>query len=70
VDDQDAAAAEAGDLLQAGVSPDAELGELLNGFVRPEGITLFKSVGIASQDVAAAARALVNAREMGLGTEV
>jgi ornithine cyclodeaminase len=61
VDDTDAAAAEAGDLLQAGVEPDAELGEILNGFERPKGITLFKTVGIASQDVAAAARALANA---------
>jgi ornithine cyclodeaminase len=70
VDDTDAAAAEAGDLLQAGVEPDAELGEILNGFERPRGITLFKSVGIASQDVAAAARALTNAERMGLGVVV
>lgn len=70
VDDRHAAAAEAGDLLQAGVEPDTELGELLTGFTHPQGITLFKSVGIASQDVAAAWRALENAERMGLGTKV
>lgn len=70
VDDTSAARAEAGDLLQAGVEPDAELGEILTSFVRPAGITLFKSVGIASQDVAAASRALQNAERMDLGTVV
>ena len=70
VDDTDAAAEEAGDLLQAGVSPDTEIGEILTGFTRPDIVTLFKSVGIASQDVAAAARALDNATRLNLGTEV
>ncbi len=61
VDDRAAASVEAGDLLQAGVEPDAALGELLAGTVgAPAGraSTVFKSVGIAPQDVAAAAAAL------------
>jgi ornithine cyclodeaminase len=71
VDDRTSAAAEAGDLLQAGVEPDAEIGELLDrDESHPSPITLFKSVGIASQDVAAAAAALANAGRMGLGTVV
>ncbi len=60
VDDREAAAAEAGDLLQAGVEPHATVGELLAGAARPgeQDLTLFKSVGIAPQDVAAAVAAL------------
>lgn len=60
VDDRAAAAAEAGDLLQAGRSPDAEMSDLLAGRVTAphRGHTVFKSVGIASQDVAAAVAAL------------
>lgn len=70
VDDLDAAAAEAGDLIRAGRVPDATVTELLEGgVVVPEGPTVFKSVGIASQDVAAAVAALRNAERLGLGTE-
>ena len=81
VDQFDAAWAEAGDLilpLQAGlIQVDhlrAELGEIVAG-TRPgrmhaETLTFFKSVGIAIQDLAAASRVLVNARQLGLGTEV
>ncbi len=72
VDDVSAALAEAGDLLSAGVTPQVTLGDLLAGRVRaPDGgVTLFKSVGIASQDVAAADAALAAARRAGLGIEV
>lgn len=69
VDDIDAAAAEAGDLIQAGRDPNTTLRELVAG-TNPhigEDVTVFKSVGIAAQDVAAAYRALVNAEEAGLG---
>jgi ornithine cyclodeaminase len=72
VDDVDAAAAEAGDLIQASRSPNATLRELLAG-THPqigEDVTVFKSVGIAAQDVAAAARALANAERDGLGLSV
>jgi len=71
VDDRTAAAEEAGDLLQAGREADATLAELLNGRLTrpPTGITVFKSVGIAPQDVAAGACALNRARELGLGLE-
>lgn len=70
VDDLDAAAAEAGDLIQAGRSPNATLRDLLSD-THPaigEDVTVFKSVGIAAQDVAAAHTALLNAQRTGLGT--
>jgi ornithine cyclodeaminase len=71
VDDYAAAAAEAGDLLQADAEPHIELGELLgHTWVRTHDITLFKSVGIASQDIAAAAASLANAEKLGIGTIV
>lgn len=74
VDDVAAAAAEAGDLLQAGRPPDGTIADLLAGRVRgrttSEQVTLFKSVGIASQDVAAAAAALDRADREGLGVRV
>lgn len=72
VDDRDAAAAEAGDLLQADRSPDATLRELLEGSVTPPAgrTTVFKSVGVAAQDVAAGRRALEYAARLGLGTSL
>jgi len=69
VDDVDAAAAEAGDLIQAERTPNTTLRDLLAG-THPqigEDVTVFKSVGVAAQDVAAAARALANAEREGLG---
>jgi ornithine cyclodeaminase/alanine dehydrogenase-like protein (mu-crystallin family) len=81
VDQLDAAWQEAGDLimpLQAGLIDTshihAELGEIVAGIkpgrMHPDGVTFFKSVGIAIQDLAAASCALANARNLGLGTEV
>lgn len=71
VDDLEAAAVEAGDLLQAGKTPDATMGDLLAGRVVGRSdhteITFFKSVGIASQDVAAGVAALTAAERLGLG---
>lgn len=72
VDDYGAAAAEAGDLIQAGRTANASLFEVMAG-TSPhigEDVTFFKSVGIAAQDVAAAHRALVNAAAVGVGTEL
>lgn len=72
VDDVDAAAAEAGDLIRADRAPDTTLRDLLAG-THPqigEDVTVFKSVGVAAQDVAAAARALANAERDGLGLSV
>ena len=61
VDDVEAASHEAGDLIAAEKAPDATLGDLLSGRrTAPDGITFFKSVGIASQDVAAALAALIH----------
>jgi alanine dehydrogenase len=72
VDDIDAAAAEAGDLIQADRHPNTTLRSLLAG-THPEigeDVTVFKSVGVAAQDVAAAGRALANAERDGLGLSV
>lgn len=70
VDDLDAAAAEAGDLIQADRDPNTTLRALLEGSAPQigEDVTVFKSVGIAAQDVAAASRALANACRDGLGS--
>jgi ornithine cyclodeaminase len=64
--------------IQAGVISEdhihAELGELVAGArpgrSSPEQITLYKSVGVAVQDAAAAALVLAAARERGAGLEV
>jgi alanine dehydrogenase len=60
-----------------GVAPEhvhAELGELVTGTKpgrsSPEELTLYKSVGVAVQDAAAAALVLSAARERGIGREV
>lgn len=72
VDDVEAASAEAGDLIRAGREPNATLGELLAGTAPAigEDVTVFKSVGIAAQDVAAAAAALANAERLGIGVHL
>jgi len=71
VDDLAAAAAEAGDLIQAGRRPDGTIADLLQGRVAGRTsateVTMFKSVGIASQDVSAGAAALAAAERLGLG---
>jgi len=81
IDHQTASLAEAGDLLiplnQGLIQQDhihAELGEIIAGS-KPgreseAEITLFKSVGVAAQDIAVAGRVLVNAERMGLGINV
>ena len=72
---------ESGDYLraveEAGIGPDhirAELGELLVG-AHPgrrddEELTVFKSLGLAVEDLAAAALCVERARERGVGVEV
>lgn len=81
IDHHEAALAEAGDLLipidrglMTSEHISAELGEVVAGD-KPgrkssDEITLFKSVGVAVQDVATAAAVLEAARKMGLGTDV
>jgi len=80
IDHREASLAEAGDLLvplrQGLMTEDhiyAELGEIAAGLKAgrssPEEITIFKSVGVAVQDVAAAGAVLEAARSMGLGAE-
>ena len=81
IDHLDSSMAEAGDLIipmqQGRFSEDqiyAELGEIAAG-LKPgreadSEVTLFKSVGVAVQDVAAAGRVLVAAERLGLGVDV
>lgn len=79
VDERRACLAEAGDILipiQEGIITEAhihgELGQVIAGQVAgrtsDEQITLFKSVGLALQDVATAARVYALAMERGIGT--
>ncbi len=79
VDSVAAAAAEAGDLLaaeSAGATQRqdwTELGRVVTGTAPGRDgneITLFKSVGLAVQDIAAAGETVARARAAGLGTEV
>jgi ornithine cyclodeaminase/alanine dehydrogenase-like protein (mu-crystallin family) len=81
VDRRESTVNEAGDYLraveQAGIGPDhilAELGELLTGShpgrSAADELTLFKSLGLAVEDLAAADLVLARAREAGIGTEV
>jgi ornithine cyclodeaminase/alanine dehydrogenase-like protein (mu-crystallin family) len=78
VDSREAVLAETGDLLipieEGRISKNhihAELGEIVNGSrpgrTDPDQITLYKSVGVAVQDAAAAGLALRNAERLGLG---
>jgi ornithine cyclodeaminase len=81
VDRRESALAEAGDYVLAAaegaVGPEhirAELGEVIAGLApgrRPEdGVTVFKSVGLAVEDLAAAVLLERKARRQGVGTEV
>lgn len=81
VDRRESTLAEAGDYLlaarEAGIGPEhieAELGEVLVGShpgrTSREEVTLFKSLGLAVEDLAAAELCVARARERGLGTEV
>ncbi len=81
VDDVMAAAHEAGDIIKpirAGLYSTSNLAgtlgqltlEQVPGRTSAEEITIFKSVGLAVQDAAAAARALQRAQEAGLGREI
>jgi len=81
VDRRESTLNEAGDYLlavdEAGIGPEhikAELGELIEG-IHPgrqsEGeLTVFKSLGIAVEDLASAELVVARARERGVGTEV
>jgi ornithine cyclodeaminase len=81
VDRRESTLNESGDYLRAveekGIGPDhilAELGELLVG-AHPgrrsdDEVTLFKSLGIAVEDLAAADLCVDRARERGVGVEV
>jgi ornithine cyclodeaminase/alanine dehydrogenase-like protein (mu-crystallin family) len=71
VDSREACMAEAGDLIIAGATISAEIGEIVNGVFparqNDREITFFKAVGVAVQDAAAAAAVLKAAVEKELG---
>jgi ornithine cyclodeaminase len=78
VDSREAALEETGDLIipleNGDIQKDwiyAEIGEIAAGLkpgrTDPDQITLFKSVGLAVQDAAAAGRAIKGAKELGIG---
>ena len=56
VDSYEGARKESGDVILSGATPFAELGEILNGTrrIEPGATTIFKSLGMAVEDVAAA----------------
>lgn len=81
VDSREGALAEAGDIIiplrEGKITADriwAEIGEIVAGRrpgrENPEETTIYKAVGLAVLDVATAAAAWSNARELGLGTKV
>lgn len=77
VDRRESTLNESGDLLLAGLGAEhirAELGEVLTGAhpgrADDEELTVFKSLGIGVEDLAAAELVVRKAREQGLGTEV
>ena len=79
VDSRDAAVKEAGDILLAradGVAAEisAELGEICAGFApgrtAGDGVTIFKSLGLAVEDVVSAGLVLERARAAGVGATI
>ena len=77
VDRRESALNEAGDLLLAGFGEEhiaAELGEVLTGAhpgrTDSDELTVFKSLGLGVEDLAAAELVVRKAREQGVGTEV
>ena len=81
MDFQEQVLQEAGDLIaaiEAGAFAEdqirAELGDIVTGKKKgresPEDITLFKSVGVAIEDVAVAAFVYEKAKELGLGLDI
>jgi ornithine cyclodeaminase/alanine dehydrogenase-like protein (mu-crystallin family) len=77
VDRRESALNEAGELVLAGFGEEriaAELGEVLTGEhpgrSRADELTVFKSLGLGAEDLAAAELVVRKAREQGVGTEV
>ena len=77
VDRRESTLNESGDLLLAGLGEEhirAEVGEVLvgghPGRTDPDELTVFKSLGLAVEDLAAAELIVRKAREQGVGTEV
>jgi ornithine cyclodeaminase len=77
VDRRESALNESGELIVPGLGDEqiaAELGDVLVGThpgrTRPDELTVFKSLGLAVEDLAAAELVVRRAREQGVGTEV
>ena len=77
VDRRESALNESGELIIPGLGEEhiaAELGDVLvgkhPGRTRPDELTVFKSLGLAVEDLAAAELVVGKAREQGVGTEV
>ncbi|KZV92554.1 NAD(P)-binding protein [Exidia glandulosa HHB12029] len=78
VDSREACAAEAGELISSGIAPEqmVEVGELVDNPSRvaeirsASDVTIFKSVGVAAQDVAIACAVVERAEQLGIGTTV
>ena len=69
VDSYEGARKESGDVILSGATPFAELGEILNGTkrVKTGATTIFKSLGMAVEDVAAAKLIYEAAKRLGDG---
>jgi ornithine cyclodeaminase/alanine dehydrogenase-like protein (mu-crystallin family) len=71
VDSRAAALKESGDVIPFGDAHIvAELGEATCVRTSPDEVTIFKSLGLAVEDVAAAHLAITRARESGKGTQI
>jgi ornithine cyclodeaminase/alanine dehydrogenase-like protein (mu-crystallin family) len=74
VDSRAAALKESGDIVLGNVRIAAELGEVVAGQVpgrtAPQEITVFKSLGLAVEDLAAARLVYLRARKRGIGIEI
>ena len=74
VDSRAAALQESGDIVLGNVRIAAELGEVVAGQVpgrtAPQEITVFKSLGLAVEDLAAARLVYLRARKRGIGIEI
>lgn len=78
VDSREACAVEAGELISSGIGRESmvEVGEVVDdpakvSSIRAAGdVTIFKSVGIAAQDVAIACAVTTRAEELGLGASI
>jgi ornithine cyclodeaminase/alanine dehydrogenase-like protein (mu-crystallin family) len=74
VDSHEAAIRESGDIIQSRAAIAGELGEVIAGKVlgrrSADEVTIFKSLGLAVEDIAAARLVVTRARQAGIGKEI